>query len=65
MVVNIKCGWCGVDIKIEEAIGKHGYGTLVCPNCARSLPSSKITKFDESAGRKHSHRPYKEGDVAL
>ena len=63
-MTKLICGWCRKEFETPINKGDLGYSKVKCPNCARTLPSSKIVRYNEQTGKKHSHVDYKDGDVA-
>lgn len=43
----------------------QGRSLLICPNCSRLLPSSRIIQLEGSTGRQHKHEEWKKGDVVI
>lgn len=61
--VKVQCGWCRKYFIIKDLKGKHGYETLVCCFCGRTVNSSIKESTGKSVGRKHVHRDLKDGDI--
>lgn len=60
IIKNYKCGWGGFEFKQEvvyEGLSKKGAysSTIVCPNCARLIPTWKREETGNIVGRKHIH----------
>lgn len=62
MALRLICGWCREEFKAVIMKDKWGdRNILICPHCARTLPSSK-KEFTGSLG-KHIHTEWRSGDV--
>lgn len=64
-IVKVQCGWCMEFFKLDNSRNPRvdSYGTKVCTNCGRVVPSSKKEPTGNVIGRKHFHSAWKTGDV--
>jgi hypothetical protein len=59
--MKVKCGWCSEEFETNIVKEDYGRNQLICSNCCRILPSSKITRENG----KHFHSDWKDGDVVV
>ncbi len=63
--INLICGWCHnhFDTIITRDKKDDARSILICPHCARTLPSSKKESTGKVVGRQHIHTEWKNGDI--
>lgn len=62
-MTSVVCGWCQEGFDMKTVRGKWGYGTQICPNCARMVRSSRKEPTDKTSNRKHIHLDLRKGDI--
>ena len=60
IIKNYKCGWCGFgfqkEVIYDGSSKKRAYSTpVVCPKCARTIPTWKKESTGNIVGRTHIH----------
>jgi len=62
--IFVICGWCKNPMEANITLDKDkARSILICPNCSRTLPSSRKESTNNVVGRKHIHRDWKSGDI--